>query len=239
MEAKQAHDAVRESLRQQAEQLQKLQSERDEAIRLRGEATRLRQQLKEQEAELANRAVRQRTNSSPTENAADKSMIESFRSVVQARLGWNQALVTGGWKTKERMHTFVLVDASKIPGEGSQQLELRTKYLELPDAALANLGLAGLVSDKKDTTAHLTITREHMRALSKLLDEVPGSDLLSAPTITTMDGREAQIKSVDAFKAPDGQEFELGPRVSITPKVSETGDAIYLGVIAELNHRSK
>jgi hypothetical protein len=236
---KQAHDSVLELLRKQSEQLQKLQSEKDEAIRLRGEVTRLRQQLKEQEAELANRAARQRTNASPTENAAYKPLVESFRSVVQARLGWNQTLVTGGWKTKEGMHTFVLVDATKVSGEGPQQLELRTKYLEVPDDALANLGLAGLVSDKKDTTAHLTITREHMRALIKSLDGLPSTDLLSAPTITTLDGRQAQVKAVDVVKTPDGQQLEVGPSVDIVPSVTANGEFIDLTVLAHLNRRSQ
>lgn len=238
-EAKQAHDAASESLRQQTEQIQKLQNERDEAIRLRGEVTRLRQQLKQKESELANRSALRQTNAASTENAGTQPPVETFRAVVRARLAWNQTLVTGGWKTKEGKHTFVFVDATKIPNEEPLQLDLRTKYLELPDELLAKHGLAGLVSDKNDSTTHSSITREQMLALFESLKDQPGVDLLSAPTVTTLDGRKAQVTSLEVFKAPDGREFELGPRVSLTPKVTETGDAIDLGVIAELNHRSK
>ncbi len=238
-EARQAHDAARELLRQQAEQVQKLQSEKDETIRLRGEVTRLRQQLKQKESELANRSALRQTNSVPTENAGPDSPVESFRAVVRARLAWNQTLVTGGWKTKEGKHTFVFVDATKIPNEEPLQLDLRTKYLELPDELLAKHGLTGLVSDKNDSTAHSSISREQMRALFESLKDQPGVDLLSAPTVTTMDGRQAQIKAVDVIKTPNGQELELGPSVDIIPKATEDGEFIDLTVLAHLNRRSK
>ncbi len=235
MEAKSAQENAREKAREQADRLRKLEREKVEAIRLRGDIARLRQQSKEQEAELANRAARQRTNSAPTENAADKPMIESFRSVVQARLGWNQTLVTGGWKTKEGKHTFVFIDASKVRNEEPLQLDYRTKYLELPDELLAKHGLAGLVSDKNDGTAHSAITREQMRALFESLKDQPGVDLLSAPSVTIMDGRQAQIKAVDPIKTADGQEVESGWSMDITGKATEDREFIDLTVQAHLN----
>lgn len=239
MEAMQAQEAAREMLRRQTEQIQKLQNERDEAIRLRGEVTRLRQQLKQKESELANRLAFRQTNAASTENAGIQPPVENFRAVVRARLAWNQALVTGGWKTREGKHTFVFVDATKVPNEGPLQLELRSKYLELPDELLAKHGLAGLVSDQNDTTTHSSITREQMLALFESLKDQPGVDLLSAPTIITMDGGQAQIKSVDVIKTPDGQELELGPSVDIIPKATESGEFVDLTVQAQLNRRSK
>jgi hypothetical protein len=237
VDIKQAHDALAESSRRQAEQWQKLQGEKGEAIRLRGEMTRLRQQLRE--AELASRAAVRPTNSTSVDANAAKPMVESFRAVARARLAWSQTLVTGGWKTKEGKHTFVFVDASKIPNEEPLQLDLRTKYLELPDELLAQHGLAGLISDKNDTTAQSSITREQMLALFESLKDQPGVDLLSAPTVTTLDGRQAQIKSVDVVTTPDGQQHELGPSVDIVPSVTANGESIDLTVIASLNRRSK
>jgi hypothetical protein len=237
VDIKQAHDTLAESSRRQAEQLQKLQSEKGEAIRLRGEMTRLRQQLKE--AELATRAALRPTNSTSAEATGAKPMVESFRAVVRARLAWSQTLVTGGWKTDEGKHTFVFVEPQKVTGEGPLQLELRTKYLELPDELLAKHGLAGLVADKNESTTQSSLTREQMRALFESLKDQPGVDLLSAPTVTTLDGRQAQVKAVDVIKTPDGQELELGPSVDIIGKATEDGEFIDLTVLAHLNRRSK
>jgi hypothetical protein len=235
VDLKQAHDALAESSRRQAEEREKLQGEKDEAIRLRGEVTRLRQQLRE--SELAGRAALRPTNSVSAGGA--KPMIESFRAVVRARLAWDQTLVTGGWKTDEGKRTFVFVEPQKVTGEGPLQLELRTKYLELPDELVAKHGLAGLVADKNESATQSSLTREQMLALFESLKDEPGVDLLSAPTVITMDGRQAQIKAVDVVTTPDGQQHELGPSVDIIPKATENGEFIDLTVLAHLNRRSK
>ena len=242
-EARAVLDAQSGSLQQQANQLQKLQEEKAEAVRLRGEVSRLRQQLQLKEAELARRAAATANMAAASTNSEASSPVQSFSAQVRATLAWNQTLVTGGWPTEPGKHCFVLVDAQKIPLSGEenepQQLEIRTKYLELPDALVTRLGLANVVTDKNETQGQATLTREQAAAIFEAIKDQSGVDLLSAPTITTVNNREAQIKSVDVFKTPDGQEHELGPAVNVVPHIPVGGESVLLSVTAQLKRRAK
>ena len=67
----------------------------------------------------------------------------------------------------------------------------------------------------------------------------PGADILSSPTITTMSGRQAQIKIVDTLRTPDGQDLEIGQVVDVVPTVSEDGKSVYFSVVAKNNRLAK
>jgi RNA polymerase sigma factor (sigma-70 family) len=56
--------------------------------------------------------------------------------------------------------------------------------------------------------------------LMRLLRESEGVDLLSAPKVTTADGREAQIQVTDELAFPDGRKIPLGLFVNLIPKIS-------------------
>lgn len=245
VESEQTRDELVEVRRKQTDQLQRLQGQTAETARLRGEVSRLRQLLKqrEMEMEMANRPSGSRTNSSSARNVEPAFSIESFTATARARLAWSQTLVTGGWKTSEGKHCLVLVEPEKVSNSQSTgepaQIMIRTKYLELSDQLLAQLGFSEMTSEKSDTSKQMILTRDQTTALFDALKDQPETDLLSAPVVTTLDGREAQIKSVDILKTPDGQEREMGPSVNLVPQISPGGESVDLSVVAQLNRRFK
>ena len=59
-------------------------------------------------------------------------------------------------------------------------------------------------------------------------------DILSAPMITTADGRQAQVKVADVRTAPSGEAFETGPMIDIVPHFSADRASVNLSITAQL-----
>ena len=243
-ELERAREASADVLRQQNDENLRLRADLGELARLRGETTRLRQEL--QAAAAAKKmAALTITNGALASAPEAESLppIEKYTANVRARLAWNQTLITGGWRTSEGKRCLVFVEPQKIedgedPG-APRQLTVRTKFMELSDDLLAQLGLAKLASDKNESSSQIVLTLEQTTALQETLKQNGGVDILSAPEITTLSGRQAQIKVVDILKTASGKEYEVGPIVDVVPSVSPNGDFVDMTVLAQLNRRSK
>ena len=230
-------------LRQQKEENQRLRVGQSELARLRGDATQLRRQMNELQS-ARNIAALARTNAASASETNQPPPIDKYTANVRARLAWNQTLVAGGWRTAEGKRILVLVEPQLIKNNENEatlprQLSLRAKYLELPDEALTQLGLAKLASDEKENSSQMVLTPEEMALVFETLKQSRGTDLLSAPEVTTLDRRQAQIKVVDVMKTPSGEEYEVGPSVDVVPTISPDGDSVDLTVLARLNLRWK
>src|SRR5437867_3464231 len=68
-------------------------------------------------------------------------------------------------------------------------------------------------------------------ALANALENTPGVNVLSAPKVSTLDGRQAQVK-VGSLRTIGGETYELGPIVDIVPRVSPDGVSVDLTIIA-------
>ena len=237
-----------ELLRQQRDENQRLRAGQSELARLRGEATQLRRQMNELQSDR-NLTALARTNAASASETNQPPPIDQYTAYARARLAWNQALVTGGWRTAEGKRTLILIEPHLIEpqpikndeneGPFPRQLSLRAKFLELPDDALAQLGLAKLASDEKQSSSQMVLTPEAIRAVLKSAKQGGITDLLSAPEVYTLDGRQAEIKVVDRMKTPSGEEYEVGSSVDLVPSVSPGGDFVDLTVLARLIVRTK
>jgi len=131
------------------------------------------------------------------------------------------------------------------------QLVIEAKFAEfsnpLDALEVRNFAIGG---DQNGTNAFRGIlTPSRYREVLKRLEARAGVDILSAPKLTTLSGRQAQIKIVDVkyivtdldnsggqtnAPKPIIEPFELGPALDVTPLVREDGVSIELILISTI-----
>ena len=151
-------------------ELEKLRKAQSELLRLRDEASRLRQQLKE--AQQSKRVVAANPPATaPTPGEEETTApVENFTATVRASLASRQTLVTGGWTLPGGKRGLVFVqpvfgDSPDLAG----QVLVQTRFVELPDEALAGAGLEALRASGKETSGNTTLTPEQSAVLLKAL----------------------------------------------------------------------
>jgi len=131
------------------------------------------------------------------------------------------------------------------------QLTIEAKFVEfsgpLDTLDLRNLAIGGFESGTNSLRGILPPSR--YRELFKRLEAQAGVDVLTAPRVTTLSGRQAQIKVVDVqyivtdldhSKGPTNQPspvtepFELGPVLDVVPSVQPDGITIDLKLVSTI-----
>ncbi|HWN94095.1 MAG TPA: M56 family metallopeptidase [Methylomirabilota bacterium] len=162
--------------------------------------------------------------------------------------------------------------ALQLLNTGPQQLTIRVKAVEVevkpgqdaaswypPGLLLTNSSVRG--DTNRDPTFTTILTDDEFRTLIRRMENSGGTDLLNAPEVTTMSGRQAQIKVVDVRYVvtridrgtkeahptntvtaggagggliPITEPFELGPVVDVIPYVEADGFTIQMTVMPTL-----
>lgn len=217
--------------------LERLRQGQTELLRLRGEASQLRRQLKD--VEQARRSARVK-DSPPVSALAEEEAapVETYTAAVRASLTSKQTLITGGWAVPNNKRGLVLIEPA-IGGDADQagQVIIQARFVELPEEVLSKVGMDGLKSDGKESSAQSILTAEQSEAVISMLKETQGVNVLSAPKISTLDGRQAQMK-VGGTRTVNGVVFEVGPSVDVVPHVSPDGNSVDLTVIARLRYQT-
>lgn len=122
--------------------------------------------------------------------------------------------------------------ATEVPTNTSPaQITIETKFAVLPPNLSAGLGArrAGMTG---------VLTDLELRALLKELEETSGIDFLSAPKVTTLSGRQAQIAVVDirpveedSFNDQSGK--PAGPVLDVIPTLGADGWSISLKALVQ------
>ena len=94
--------------------------------------------------------------------------------------------------------------------------------------------LDALKSEGKQSSRQTILTPEQAAALVKTLEGTADVDLVSAPMVTTLDGRHAEVKVAEVRTAPAGETFETGPVIDITPHLSADRASVDLNITAQL-----
>ena len=234
-------------LREEAEELRKSQIDpaeverarqaQAELLRLRGEVSQLREQLKT--AQQANRAAERKDAAVPAPvTEASASPVETYSATLRATLAPQQTLATGGWLMPNGKRGIVLVEPAIISNAGgTAQVMIQTRFVELSDDALASVGLAGLKSQGKESTSQSILELEQSRLLIQSLETTPGVNVLSAPRVSTSDGRQARV-SVTNRRTIDGAEYEVGPTLDVLPQVTPDGKSVEMTIIAQMRLES-
>jgi RNA polymerase sigma factor (sigma-70 family) len=179
-----------------------------ELLRLRGEATRLRNQLKEMPA-LAKSAP---TNQIPP--AATNAAPQVFTAAVTARVGNGQTLVTGGWSVTPGRRTLIFLTPMASTVDGPDSINISTKFLEVTDATMTRLGLDKFKNEGSESSLQNLLSEADAKAVLEALKKSEMTEL-STPGVTVADGRHAQMqmlaKGIDP-NAPNGIALDVTPR---------------------------
>jgi RNA polymerase sigma factor (sigma-70 family) len=204
-----------------------------ELLQLRGAVGALRQQL------------RQDTNNSKSQTAAqavaepplldDPNLpVVTYHANLKTHVPAQQSLLMGGWSTKNGRRTLLLVTPQVVSDDAARpQVHCQSKWVEVPDAVLANLGMAEFKAASTDSALNWLLTEAQSRELIATLEQTPGVNLLAAPRVVTNPGTPAQISSVQ-LKEINGGNFEIGPKVDLLPRIAADGTGIDLNILARL-----
>lgn len=215
------------------EELQRLRKEHDELLKLRGEVAQLRRQVAELSKRAAVTNLARPTAPAPTNGPV--SPVENYQATLRASVAWNQSLVTGGWKVADGKRALVFVEPDGQEA-GNNQVTLRTHIVEVPEAVLAQAGLDRLKTDGKQTSAQAVLAKEQADAIFEMLKSTAGVNVLSAPTVLTLDGRQAQVRVGETKTAPTGEQYQTGPLIDIVPQMSPDRSSVTLSILAQLRY---
>ena len=215
-----------------AAELQRLRADQSELLRLRNEVTQLRRQL----AEASDRRPAP-LKETPLDTHAEASAppVRVFRANASTPVALKHTLAMGGWTTKPGKRTLFFIQP-EIDGAVAQgdPILLNSRFLELPDEALAQVGLDALKTEYGLTSRHVVLTPEQAALVLKTLEQTPGVEVLSAPRIQTSHGVEACLSVTDTRTTAAGEKYEVGPTVEIVPEISPDRGAVELTVSTQL-----
>jgi len=148
--------------------------------------------------------------------------------------------------------------ALDLVNRAPQQLIIEAKFIKAPEAFVKGITQGTVVSSVDATNQMRILSDSQTRAFIQELEEAPGVDLLSAPKVTTLSGRQTQIQVVDiqtiltgidpAALAEPGrpakevtnaspflsQQVPLGPTLDLIPQVADDGFTLDLTALANI-----
>ncbi len=209
-----------------------------EMLRLRGEVARLRRTVEVVQAREG------RMESAYLAWASNVPPVMSYVATTVTTTGWDEGLITGGWKTSEGKRTFALSSFDRLSptgepdtGNQSRQVYIKVKLFTCADEAVDALGLGDYKADGEIAGSPHKMPREEMAALIQKLDEATGADILSNPSVLVVSGRQAQLAAVDVIPTLSGEKYSVGPTIDVTPVISPDGKSVQVSMITRLNVR--
>ncbi|MDB6026903.1 MAG: hypothetical protein JWM68_3126 [Verrucomicrobiales bacterium] len=197
-----------------------VRKEHAELLRLRGEVTKLKQQAKEPSEEAAIEPA------APMPLVLTTNDLHHFATNLTAELKSNETLVTGGWDTADGKKTFVFVTPEFT---NDKEIQLTARFAEI---AVDKIG--------EDLNKYLRsgrISVEDTRGIVKRLENEEGVDFLSAPRVSTVNGRQAQVSVLQQVEI-DGEKVLLGPALDFIPTIAADGASVSLGIQAAITTAS-
>jgi RNA polymerase sigma factor (sigma-70 family) len=203
----------------------------NELLKLRGEVTRLKKES--DDATLAARnAVADEVQA--LQKLGNLPPIKTYVSTAFLRISWNEAIVTGGWKTPSGRRAFVF---ATVESGQDNQLTISSKVLEFTDEADARLGLNEFNIDDQ-TQTHIKpnkISAEQYEAISMAAQNSDGVETLATPSVLLASGNSAQVVSIETHSTPSGEKYSTGPVIDFIPTISEDGQSVKMVMVAQLN----
>lgn len=168
------------------------------------------------------------------------------RDVAAAAARTEAEAGSGAWRVRESEHAELLrlrgevarLRASALhaapPGSGTAetpadappadpttpariQVTCEARFIVVPDHLLPSMHLGGLA-----VGGQMTLEPSQVRDAIARMDQTPGASILSAPKVTTLSGRSAQI-SVEQVSEEGGVKVVTGPLVDLVPAAAGEG----------------
>jgi RNA polymerase sigma factor (sigma-70 family) len=189
-------------------------------------------------AELAaeNADLRDRLAATETDRDSTRDQLAELRrpmhadlisSTLSATVQPGETIVTGGSLLPDGKRLFVFATPTHSSDQGRTTVEVRSRFLALPDEAVARLGLEKLSTSAANTLQHGEVWApgEMDTAFAKL-DQSSGADTLSAPGVRLLSGNEGAIGI--------GQEGGESLQMKVRPKLAADGRALEMELRMEL-----
>jgi hypothetical protein len=208
--------------------LGRLRADQREAIRLRGEVMSLKQALAA--AEQGANETRAAKSSDPQSDPAtalrtsplpeDNPEVRVHKTtLISAQLPSGHSLLVGGWESQPGKRTFALIDPKRDP-QGADVITVATRWVELSDEAAKRLRLGTYLDTSGEQSA--TLAQFSAEEFAKIFENEAGVDLLTAPKVSTISGRQARISVTDSRETAAGP-VDFGSQLDILPNLSEDG----------------
>lgn len=198
-----------------------------ELLRLRGEVTRLKRK-----EESPGREPQVQTAAS---GAIMRLPVISGESLVNVHkvVSWDEVLVTPGWKSTPSSTNRLFIFAVPKQGSGAGELTIQTHILELPEDQVTRYGLQDIhPSAGTENLSSATLTKSQFETLVKTARQDGSVRFLGSPSITTLSGKETQLRNSDIRKTPSGDAFDAGQIINILPTISADGGSVDFTMIA-------
>jgi RNA polymerase sigma factor (sigma-70 family) len=210
-------------------ELESLRRDKSQLLRLRAEVAALR---------------RTSTTTAPKTSPVDQGQsgvvahdtvtgVTRLRASVHTQVGSGQTVLTGGWANEPGKRVFVLA-TPKIQGDNADQVVIQTKIIEVPEAALAQVGLDAFKVEGHESSINQVLPAEQAKQLLDSLEGTEGARLLAQNGITTRDGRQAEVQTMDE-QIIEGRKELLGPVINIVPVISVDKSAVDITLQAGIN----
>jgi type II secretory pathway component GspD/PulD (secretin) len=133
---------------------------------------------------------------------------------------------------------LVLIDSVIGGPDMPGMVTIQARFAEMPEDVLSKTGLDWMKSGTRESSSQSILDSEESAHLVATLENSQGVNVLSAPKVSALDGRQAQIKTVNLRTFGPGETHELGPVVDLVPHLSTDGRSVDLTVIARLKIES-
>jgi len=204
-----------------------------EMLRLRGEVARQRREVEEISAAAKDAMSFQARVLDVFSNTPP---VRTFVATTIAKVSWNQTVITGGWRTPDGKRAFVLATVQR--GDTDEQVRVSSKVVEFTESTAKDLRLSGFYDEDRQTPEGFIMLDPKQTAdlLQRTQDPERGS-LASALTVTTVNGRQAQVQTTEMRQIPSGEKYSTGPILDFYPTVAADGQSVLLLMTAQLNYR--
>lgn len=203
-----------------------------ELLRLRAEATRLRNELKSALASARKDARPAGVATGIEQTFTSAPLTETYSAKARAVVAWDQACLAGGWKTSADKSTFILACPKRMDDPAAVLIE--AKVVEISDAAAAKLGLQNFFTDEKTSQLSSPLNGEMRDSLLKAASETNGVAILDAPRLAVQNGLQAQIASKTKKETSEGVHYTIGPALTFRPTIAADGQSVELALEADL-----
>jgi type II secretory pathway component GspD/PulD (secretin) len=135
----------------------------------------------------------------------------------------------------------------QVLNQPAQQVNIRAKFVEMPnDQVPALLGDITITTNREEASTGI-LTAPQARRLFKQLEQTKGVEILTAPDVTTVSGRQAQLQTVEIRTIVTGavpvvtngvttnifqtSALPYGPSLDVVPYVAADGYTVQLTLI--------
>lgn len=196
-----AAKADADRLRQQTSVPMNRLGDESELARLRAESAELRR-LRDELAKLKAARAKEIATAAAVANAAAASATNAANRAENqltakgtAQLKHGESFVTGGWDLGEGKRGYALITPTMHTGaDGQTAVFMESRVFAIPESALAATGLQSIIVSGRDADQYGVTDAAMTRQLFERIGAIQGAEVLSAPSVSTLPGRDATIQ---------------------------------------------